>query len=165
MALAAVCVLAAAWTCAAAPAGPKECSLVGTWAGNAGDDMYWLGVHTAGSTNNKGEMLLDFVGVSNGLLNGAIRMAPGRGVWEQTSKGQYKYTWYTYGIGEFGPIYTVRVSGIAVNDGCDTINIQYIYEMFQPGAWPPQNVAPENLVYATSGVAHEYRIPVAVTTP
>lgn len=164
MALATAFVLAAALPCTAKAAGPTECGLIGTWAGNAGSDMYWMGVHTAGSTSTKGEMLLDWVSVSSSLLSGATRLAPARGVWEQTTKGHYNYTWYTYGIDAAGdPIYTVRVSGTAETDGCDTIDIQYNYEICDP-TWPPQDVSEEDCGSIT-GSAHEYRIPVTVVTP
>jgi hypothetical protein len=147
-------------------AGPKECGVIGTWAGNAGDDIYWMGVHTAGSTIRKGELLFDWVLVSDDLLQNATLLTPGRGVWESTGKSEYKYTWYAYGINESGePIYTVRVSGTATIKDCDTNIIQYLYEIFQTNsAWPPQNLSGDP-DYSMSGVAYESRIRLKAVTP
>jgi hypothetical protein len=165
MLVAVVFVLDTGWSNAVA-AGPKECSVIGTWAGNAGDDMYWLGGHTAGSTLIKGELLLDLIFVSDDLLQNATRLTPGRGVWESTGKGEYKYTWYAYGINESGePIYTVRVSGTSTIKDCDTNIIQYLYEIFQTNsAWPPQDLSGDP-DYSMSGVAYESRIRLKVVTP
>jgi hypothetical protein len=147
-------------------ADPKECGVSGTWASNAGDDIYWMGGHTAGSTIIKGESLFDGVFVSEDFLQKAMLLTPGHGVWESTGKGEYKYTWYAYGINESAePIYTIRVSGTSPNKDYNTKILQYVYEIFQTNlVWPPQDLSgdPE---YPTSGVAYESRIQLMVVTP
>lgn len=131
-----VAISSGAW--AEGTASSPDCGLIGTWYGNAGDDMYWLGTQTAGSTNNKGEMLLDWVFVNPNLMGpGATRLTGGRGVWEQTSAGHYKYVWYAYGVDSpDGHVYAIRVSGLASNTDCNNIAIQYTYELFSATGWP-----------------------------
>lgn len=181
LALAAIIALVAVFPCTAVAAGPDECNLIGTWAGNAGNDMHWLAVHTAGSTKNGGTMLMDWVYINKNLLNvvGTLpegsftRLTPGRGVWEKIAEGKYNYTWYAYGIYEMPdsdddgineeiPMYIVRVTGTATSDGCDTINIDYYYEIRKAEGWPPQGMDDGNwdLLYSTSGHASEYRVKV-----
>ncbi len=99
----------------APPAGPKECSLIGTWYGNTGSDT-WLGVNTAGSTITKGEMVMNWVRIRDYLLTlegyypTVTSLTNGHGVWQQTAKGKYKYTWYAYGVETLvnEPVYSVR---------------------------------------------------------
>jgi hypothetical protein len=176
-ALAIAAISTVAWAGPGPGPGPKECGLIGTWSGSAGSSLVWLAIHTAGSTDDKnGEMLLDWVYVSPYLLNPssvtvftgspATRMTGGHGVWQQISKGQYKgqynYTWYTYGINADGfPVYTVRVTGVAATAKCDDVSISYTYEVFPP-TFPPQNVSGTPL-YSTSDGAAETRVPLTVT--
>jgi hypothetical protein len=166
--------VAAIGTVAWAAPGPKECGLIGTWAGAAGGSMQWMAIHTAGSTDDKsGEMLLDLFHVENYLLNPAAvtavtgspatRMSGGHGVWQQHQLGRghynYNYTWYTYGINESGyPVYTVRVRGVATNTDCDNVQISYTYEVF-PAAFPPQAVVGTPLYSTSSEDAGEMRVP------
>jgi hypothetical protein len=181
LALAAIIALVAIFPCAAVAAGPDECNLIGTWAGNAGDDMYWMAVHTAGSTKNSGTMLMDWIYIDKGLLNAVegfdslegsyTHLTPGHGVWEKVAEGIYNYTWYAYGIYEADfdddgiidkmPGYVVRVTGTATSDGCDTINIDYSYEIRKPEGWPPQGMDENwDLLYSTTGQASEFRVKV-----
>ncbi len=186
MALAAVFTLAAMWPCASSAAGPAECGLIGTWYGDVGYSLRWLGVQTAGTHDKNGEMVLDWVRVSSHLLdvNGqyldATSLTAGRGVWEQTTKGKYNYTWYAYGIGTpgFSPIYSVRVSGIARNinmlgdqrvNPCDYILIDFVYEVFD-GFILPQDMSGETPVATISSASDdspgiEVRVPLTVTPP
>jgi hypothetical protein len=171
MALAAVFALAAAWPCTAAAAGPKECGLIGTWYGNAGSPLSWLGVHTAGSKITNGEMVMHWVRVKDYLLTldgtyPATRLTDGHGVWEQTAKGKYKYTWYAYGIGTSNdlPLYSVRVSGTATNTDCDNIAIDFMYEIFD-GFVLPQDMSGAVPVATITDVAGETRVPLTVVTP
>ena len=177
MTLAAVFALAT-WPCTAAAGehqeyGPKECGLIGAWYGNAGSPLSWLGVHTAGSTPTEGEMQLNWVRVKNSLLNvnntypTATRITDGRGVWVQTAKGQYKYTWYAYGIGTSAndpPVYSVRVSGTAQNTDCDNIFINFTYEIFN-GLVLPQDMSGAIPVTTITDIASETRTPLTVVTP
>lgn len=127
--------------------------------------MYWMGVQTPGSTNLKGEMVLDWVAVNPRLYGpGATRLTGGRGVWEQTTPGNYKYVWYAYGVdAPDGSIYAIRVSGTAKNLDCNTVSIQYLYEIFPMSGWP-QDFSGEPL-YATAGSAAEIRVPSTVPSP
>lgn len=184
MALAAVFALAAAWPRTAAAAGPAECGLIGTWSGDAGNDLRWLGVHTPGSTISRGEMALHWVRVSTLILTGnnqylgATRLSDGHGVWEQTRKGEYKYAWYAYGIGPENEkaLFSVRVSGTALNTNqgdesvnpCDSVLIYFTYEMFA-GFVLPQEMYVDPLdplakkPYATiTAAASEKRVPLTV---
>ncbi len=179
LALAAVFALAAALPCAAEAAGPTECGLIGTWYGNAGP-LRWLGVHTAGSTIIEGEMVLNWVLVRDYLLyachdnaageyvcyDTATRLTDGHGVWEQTRKGEYKYTWYAYGIesAALAPLYSVRVSGTATNTDCDHIAINFTYEIFD-GFVLPQNMSGAVPVGYIRDTAGETRVPLTVVTP
>ncbi len=189
MALVAVFALAAAWPRTAVAAGPAECSLIGTWYGDGGYALRWLGIQTAGSSSTKGEMEMNWVRISEWLLKvqvtddtgthylypNATILTGGRGVWEQTSKGQYKYTWYAYGLGltEYfnSPIYSVRVSGLARNTAeylketlnpCDSILIDFTYEVFDKFVLPQQMSDAVPVVTLTSedlGAALEMRVP------
>ena len=131
-----------------------------------------MGVHTAGTTITKGEMLLDWNRVSASLLNvygqypEATSLTGGRGVWEQVGKGQYKYTWYAYGIGTpgYSPIYSVRVSGTAKNTDCDNIAIDSTYEVFD-GFVLPQDMSDAVPVLAITTGAVTTRVPLTVVTP
>lgn len=157
-ALAIMAISTAAW---AGPP-PTECGLIGTWAGHAGTSAYWFGVHTAGTHDKKGEMLFNWVAVDSSLLGGATRLTDGHGVFDETDNGHYAYTWYAYGVdADALPIYTVRVHGLAENTDCNTIRIEYTYEVFA-AVFPPQDVSGDPL-YTTTGVAHEARIPVTAT--
>ena len=130
-ALAFAAIGAGAW--AAPPwAQAPECSLNGTWAGSAGSDMQWMAIHTPGSTASKGEMLMNWLFVDEGLSAG-YKMTPGTGVFEQTGAKTYAYTWYSYlseGQGAM-PLFAVRVRGIAtLSEDCNTASIQYRFEYF-----------------------------------
>ena len=171
MALAAVFALAATWPRTAAAAGPAECGLIGTWDGNAGSPIRWLAIQTPGSTITKGEMVLHWVRVQDYLLHGydyypdVTRLTDGHGVWQQTTKGQYDYTWYAYGIGTLNdlPLYSVRVSGTATNTDCDNIAIDFTYEIFE-GFVLPQNMSGATPVATIEGGAREARVPLNVVT-
>ncbi len=181
VALAAVFALAAAWPCASVAAGQKECGLIGTWAGHAYASMYWLGVHTAGSTGDKnGEMLLNWIWVDDSLLRAcntatsgtcgiATRMTPGHGVWQEIGKGQYNYTWYAYGIDDSGtPVFSVRVSGLATNTDCDNVAIVFTYEVFAAPVFPPQDTSgltPVVTIPGAPGKSGETRVPLTAVTP
>ncbi len=168
MALVAVFVLIAASPGASPAAGPAECGMIGTWYGSAGP-LKWLGVHTAGSTNTKGEMVLqwvlvrDYLVIVYDLYPDATMLTDGRGVWEMTSRNEYKYTWYAYGIGTLAnaPLYSVRVSGLARNTDCDNIAIDFTYEIFD-GFVLPQNMSGADPVGAIVDVAGETRVPLTV---
>lgn len=144
-------------------AAPTECGLIGSWVGaDAGSDLVWLGVHTAGSTNTRGEMLMDWV-TNNMVFVSSARMTPGRGVWEQTGKGQYKYTWYAFviddGVGGTGKTYRVIVSGTAANTDCDNIAIKYRFRLYD------DSISNTDPIYVTPtmdrdpGNASETRLP------
>ncbi len=180
MALAAVFALAAAWPRTASAVGPAECSLIGTWYGDAGYSLKWLGVQTAGSTPTQGEMVLNWLRVSPRLLPlSATSMTGGRGVWEMTARNEYKYTWYAYGMGAgLDPVFSVRVSGTArmmaiesesLNlSACDFVLIDFTYEVFggflnpleMSGATPSETITSEE-----DGPAFEMRVPLTVVTP
>jgi hypothetical protein len=126
----------------AASAAPIECGMIGTWAGEditGGSDVQWISVHTPASTNTRGQMELEWIGLS--LIPEGGRVSPGRGVWEQIGNkaGQYKYTWYSIAFDNTGfPVYRLVASGTATNDGCDKINIDYTMQAFLM-SWPPQS--------------------------
>ncbi len=195
MALAMVITLAVAWPCAAAaPAGgPAGCGLIGTWYGQTDSALRWMGVHTAGATMTQGEMLLDWLWIGAEYLKlgnqqdgyvyeNVTRLSDGHGVWEQTGKGTYKYTWYAYGSDtsytpdgvqpavvypipvDNQPLYTVRVSGIARQTSCDRIDITYNYEIFN-GFVPPQEMSGATPIGAIAGDAVEWRTPLTVVPP
>jgi len=139
--------------------------------------LKWLGVHTAGSRDaENGEMLLQWVRLEGWLLAAcndlestcgiATSVTPGHGVWEQTRKGEYKYTWYAYGIesADSPPVFSVRVSGLATNIDCDNIAIDYTYEIFA-GFVLPQDMSGASPVGAITDVAGEERVPLTVVTP
>ena len=183
MALAAVFVIAAAWPCASSAAGRAECGLIGTWAGDAGNSLRWLGVHTPGSTLTRGEMALNWVRVLDSLLKvtvntvdlypNATLLTEGHGVWEMTAKGEYNYTWYAYGIEAMNKkaIYSVRVSGLATNTNlgdeninpCDFVKIDFTYEIFD-GFLAPYEMTVAVPVATISAVASETRVPLTVVT-
>jgi len=148
----------AAFSTAAWAAGPPECGLIGTWYGaDAGSDLVWLGVHTPGTHNSKGEMLMDWV--TNNMVSPPARMTDGRGVWEQTGKGKYNYTWYAFMIDDStGQMLQVVVNGTAANLDCNNIEIRYRFRVYDDA---------ETLVYVTPpldrdpGYAYETRVPMA----
>lgn len=172
MALAVVFALAAAWPCSAAPAGPKECGLIGTWYGSVGASLKWLSVHTAGTDDKNGQMQLNWVRVEDWLVTvdpfypTATSLTAGHGVWEQTRKGEYKYTWYAYGISTLNdvPLYSVRVSGTSKNTDCNNIEIYYTYEIFD-GFVLPQGMSGLTPVGSITDVASGTRVPLTVVTP
>ena len=176
MVLTALLVIVATGTVAWDSPGPdsKECGLIGTWYGHAYSTMTWLAVQTAGSKDARnGEMLLNWVHVSSGLLqvNGypATSLTPGHGVWELTDKGpccsgkgQYNYTWYAYGLNASGNVlYSVRVSGLATNTDCDDVAIDFTYEVFD-GQVLPQDMSegtPVFTIQSEPGNSGETRVP------
>jgi hypothetical protein len=112
-------------------------------------------------------MLMNWTHISTYLLNGATLMTPGHGVWQMISRGQYKYTWYAYGILDVSgdPWYSVRVSGLAANTDCNNVVITYTYEIFA-GAVLPQEMSEATPAVVITGSAEETRVPlVAVVTP
>jgi hypothetical protein len=171
VALAAAFALAAVWPTAAAAAAP-ECTLIGTWAGNAGSPLAWLGVHTPGNTLTKGEMLLNWLRVKNELLivygsyPTVTRLSDGRGVWEQTARGKYKYTWYAYGneaLSDY-PVYSVRVSGLANLMDCNSLSIAFNYEVFDGFLYPHQ-MSEATPIGGIVDYAAQTRVPLTVVTP
>jgi len=170
IALAAVFTLAAVWPYTASVACSTECGLIGTWYGNAGSTMKWLGVHTAGSTDIQGEMLLNWVRVKDSLLTvdntypTVTRITDGHGVWQQTARGHYKYTWYAYGIDTTAnqPVYSIRVSGLAKNTNCNYVDINFKYEIFD-GLVLPQDMSGVTPIATITDSAAETRVPLVVT--
>jgi hypothetical protein len=170
--LAVVFGLAALWPSASAAAGPSECTLIGTWNGNAGSPLKWLGIHTAGSSPTKGEMLLEWLQVRNDLLvlddnyPSVKLLTQGHGVWEQTSRGKYKYTWYAYGKESLTdpPSYSVRVSGIASITNCNYAAIVFTYEIFD-GFVLPQDMSAATPIGYIADYAEQTRVPLTVVTP
>jgi hypothetical protein len=174
MVLTAVLAIAVMSTAAGAAPGPssKGCSLVGTWSGWAdhtwpNSSMAWLAVQTADNAT-KGEILMNWVFVRSELLSFgevvASHLTPGHGVWEQTANGQYKYTWYAYGIDADGnPVFSVRVSGVVTTTDCNNVSITYAYEVFA-GQVAPQDMSSENAIYGTGGEAGETRVPLVTVT-
>jgi hypothetical protein len=168
----AVLAIAATPTAAWAAPGSKsnECGLIGTWSGYADapwpySSAAWLAVLTAGSKDDKnGEMLMNWVSLNSSLLTWygtypASRMTPGHGVWEQTGKGQYGYTWYAYGVDALGNVlYSVSVRGLATLTDCNNAQITYTYEVFN-GLIPPQDLSSYTPDHSTSGNGAETRVP------
>lgn len=163
----------------AAAIGTAECGLIGTWYGHTDSALAWMGVHTAGSTTVKGEMLLEWLRVKDDLLRVRVdeltyrypnvtRLSDGRGVWEQTSKGKYNYTWYAYGNDTLvdKPVYSVRVSGVAQNTDCNNVTISFTYEVFD-GFILPQYMSGIIPVFTITGNpdAYETRVPLTVVLP
>jgi hypothetical protein len=165
--LAAACAMAtlacASW--AAPSTAPAECGLIGSWSGYETGDLYWLGTHSPGTYPTSGTMQMDWTYVSPSLLSGAARLTNGRGVWELVRKGQYRYTWYAYGLdASGGTFYTVRVSGLAQNTDCNNVQIGYKYEIFYPPVEPAlmSSAVP---VEVKTGTAYEKRLLQAPATP
>ena len=161
MALAIAAISMPAWA-----AGPPDCGMVGTWYGNVSSQLSFFAVHSAGTSDKKGVMVLNWVTVKDDLLVGAARLTEGRGVWEQVSRGQYKYTWYAYGINaDGGKSYSVRVSGIATNVDCDNIAFEYTFEVFGPFVRPQDmsGQTPFSYIYDTDGAMT--RVPLTVVPP
>lgn len=149
----------AAFSNAAWAAGPPECGLIGTWHGaDAGSDLVWLGIHTPGTHNNKGEMHMEWV--INNMVPPPARMTGGHGVWEQTSKGNYNYTWYAVMIDDdTGQTFQVVVNGTAANQDCNNIEIRYRFRIYDG----------DTLIYVTPSLNHDpgyaYEIRVPMATP
>ena len=166
--LVAACTAASLGTAAsAAPTtAATECGLIGAWSGYEANDLYWLGVHTAGTYPSEGVMSLDWRYVNPNLLAGAARLTNGYGVWEQVRRGQYRYTWYAYGVDSEGQaIYSVRVSGLAKNTDCNNVEIGYTYEIFYPSV-EPNLMSSSSPVDVKTGTSYQTRLPLAVpTTP
>lgn len=112
-------------------------------------------------------MLLNWLYINPNLLfNNATSMTPGHGVWQQTGKGQYQYTWYAYGLDASGNrVFSVRTSGIATNTDCNNVAISYTYEVFVPAVLPNQmsGASPVGVITDTDG--GETRLPLVVVTP
>ncbi len=172
--LTAVLVIASTGT-AAGPASPptsKETGLIGSWEGGTADEyLAWMAIHTPGSNTTSGEMLMNWVYVRSGLIQvsghypGATRLTPGHGVWAQTGKGEYKYTWYAYGMSETAdgtPVlhYTARVTGLATMADIDNVSISYTYDVFG-GYVAPQDMPTALIVHSYSGGAGEKRLTLA----
>ena len=104
--------------------------------------------------------------IKESLLLGAVRLTDGRGVWLQTGTGQYKYTWYAYGIDASGQkAYSVRTSGIATSTDCDNIAITYTYEVFIPPVDPPAMFGATPALWVSDTDADAARVPLTVVTP
>lgn len=158
----------------AASASPTECGLAGTWYGEGYDAIQtylgWMAVNTTGSANARnGEMLLDWVFLTPEVLHtqttGVVGQLGGRGVWEQTSRKGYRYTYYTYGINANGQrIYSIRASGEVAMVSCDEVDGDYTYEIFVPPIDPP-SMSAATPVFTATGKVFEKRVPLWVPTP
>jgi hypothetical protein len=144
----------------------KDSGLIGTWYGHSDGAIRWLAVHTAGSNFTSGQMLMNWVSVAPKYLtygdtySSVTRLTPGHGVWEQIGKGQYKYTWYAYGIPDTGdPLYTLRVSGVAKNTDSDNVSIDFTYEVFDGRLEPHEISGHTPLNFPLPGTAEETRVP------
>jgi hypothetical protein len=125
-----------AWAKKGGSKSETQCGLAGTWQGEEPNDMVWMAIHTSNNADGtKGEMLMNWVYINPSLLFSAASLSPGHGAWQRKSNGKYDYTWYAYGLNSSGePIYLVRVRGVATIDSsdCDTANITYSYDIFEP---------------------------------
>jgi hypothetical protein len=172
----------AEWVCG----DQKECGLIGTWTGWADHpwltanstggppNLAWTAIHTAGSKDaNNGEMLLNWVSGSLVHCCGGdkqMTLTPGHGVWELIGKGkgkgkdkgndQYKYTWYAFYVDDATGIVgiSVRVSGIAAIQDCNTVSISYNFDIFD-GVVAPQDMTPDKVLNTLIGIAGETRVP------
>lgn len=160
------------------------CELVGSWTGYADNPEYpamvWSAIHTAtDQSGNYGTMQINFVYVASGLITwynhypNVTHLSPGNGIWEKIGEGQYRYTWYAYGMNTFEddqtglittphhPAYTIRVSGFATIADSNTVSILYLYELFDysDSFITPQNMESKTPAHFTSGEAIEFRNP------
>jgi hypothetical protein len=155
-----------------ASAHERECGLGGTWYGEGYDAQQtyigWLAVHTTGNRDdsNGGEMLFDWVFLTPQVLHtqstGAVGLISGRGVWEQTGRNAFRYTYYTYGINADGErIYSIRASGRVAMASCNEVKGDYLYEIFA-GAVEPHKMLGMTPFFTTTGNVFEKRVPLMV---
>lgn len=160
-------------------AGGKDCGLAGVWTGYVDNPSHpsvsWTAILTASDQSGRsGTMLMHWDRVRSELLfsgTGVTHLSPGSGVWQRDAEepNKYTYTWYSKGLtankDEF-PVFSVRVSGIAVVDptNCNKADLQYYYEAFWGNlrpedmpAWDPNsNPSP---IYTTAGTGGQVRMP------
>ena len=157
------------------PTPPPECGgLTGTWHGQESGDMIWLAIHTSDSLDPaKGEMLMNWIWINPNLIDGDNTLTPGHGVWQLNSDGTYNYTWYAYAIDKNtgSPVYTVRVSGVALFDNpydpdspidCNTVYIYYEFAGVD-SVVSVGDLNTANFVVEITGFAVEKRVPMVVT--
>ena len=135
-ALAAALAFAAFSSVAFAAPPAKECGFIGTWTGGEGDDVAFLGVHTPGTSDTNGQMALDWYYVNPSFIGPDATLSNARGIWEQTAKGQFKYTWYAVvtDTSTFQMAW-VRVSGTATNASCNELQITWTFEINLGADW------------------------------
>jgi hypothetical protein len=123
-------------TAALAQAPAKECGFIGTWVGGEGDDVAFLGVFTPGSRDTNGQMAMDWFYVNPSFVGPDATLSNAKGIWEQTAKGRYNYTWYAVVTDKntFQQAW-VRVSGTATNASCNELQINWTFEFSLGGDW------------------------------
>ncbi len=151
-----------------AAAAPPPCTVEGAWISEVDVGAVFFKVANRGANATTGTLFIEWVVMDPTLFGNfpdAVKLTQGVGVWRanlvEDTEGHRPthYTWMAYGLGSDGlPIYVVVVSGTDTMQGCNTLDFDYVMEIFLASQDP--FVDPPIACMAGTGVKH--RIPTAV---
>lgn len=141
-----------------------ECSIVGTWYGVGDSGTTWTDVATPGVSGTVGQFDMEWIALDatlGGYFPDAVRATRAGGVWRQLNVRTFQYTWIAYGLAADGSlVYTVRVNGTKAREGCNSLSLTYVLELWLPN----QDVSTDPPFFCMPGTATETRMKVVQTT-
>ncbi len=146
------------------PAPRGACGVEGTWLSSVDIGAQFFTQYSGGATGTSGAMTVEWIAFDPTLFGqfpNAVRVTQAMGSWRQLTATSYQYTWIIYGLDSAGlPLYAVRGSGTGIFDGCDTIDFDYVMEIFPY----PLDPLVDEPVACQPGTGAKYRIPVVQAT-
>lgn len=145
------------------PAAVPGCRLPGSWLAQVDIGGWFFTRYGTGTSATGGPLSIEWILFDPTLFGSfpaAVRVTAGAGGWRSRAQG-YGYTWVAYGLDGAGlPVYAIRGSGTGAVQNCDTIEFDWVLEVFP---WP-MNPVVDPPVTCLAGTGVKQRIPVALST-
>lgn len=110
-----------------AMAASKNCSLVGSWFGAAGDNTWFL-IVTRGSSATVGQVYVHWTQYDP---SPAVRLSDWMGVWEKVNNRLYNWTAVFYSYNADGTVFTTnRLTGTSSLVDCDHADDTWLWEVW-----------------------------------
>jgi hypothetical protein len=141
-----------------------HCPLQGGWMAEVDIGATFFVTYSSGATTRGGPLMVEWIAGDPTLFGNfpaAVALTQGVGAWQYAEQGTYRYTWISYGVDVAGmPLYSWKGSGTGTIQGCDTVEFDYVAEIF-PMPFNPLTDPPVDCI---SGSGSKHRIPVDLAT-
>jgi len=141
-----------------------HCPLEGTWLATVDIGAQFFAQYAGGATGTGGALTVEWILFDPTLFGNfptAVRVTQAQGLWEQKTATAYEYTWIAYGFdAEGNPLYAIRGSGTGTLTECDTIDFDWVMEVFPY----PLDPLVDDPFACMSGTGSKHRIPLVQAT-